>query len=155
MSPAASTRGLSTLAVFFAVLLAAPFLLVAALVYRTGVVSIRVQQKRSKGPNIRLIVPAALIPLAMSFVPAEKLAQPAREFEPWLPAMEIASRELAHCPDGPLVEVESRKDKVRIAKAGGSLVIDVDSVGETVHVSFPLAMARYVAQKLRAGLPPV
>jgi hypothetical protein len=71
----------------------------------------------------------------------------AREF---LPAMRIAAEELERIPDGLLVEVSSPREHVLIVKRGGSLVVDVDNAGETVHVSMPLKTVRNLARDLEA-----
>ena len=54
----------------------------------------------------------------------------------------------ARCPDGPLVEVDSNREHVRIHKQGRSLFIDVDSEEETVHVSFRLQAAADTVSQL-------
>ena len=48
-----------------------------------------------------------------------------------------------------------RHEKVAIAKRGESLVIDVDSEQDRVHVSFPVRLAAKAAREIRAAEPPV
>ena len=123
-----------------------------AFVYDLGAVSIHVQEKKSGGENIRLILPAAAGPVALWMVPKEKLREGAKEARPYLPAIEAAAQELSRCPDFTLVEVTNPHEKVHIAKRGGHLVIDVDDENETVHVSVPLEAARLIAAQL-ADIP--
>jgi hypothetical protein len=111
------------------------------LVYNEGAVRVDVREKARDGKRIYLIVPAAVLPVAARLVPRDKLKDARREIGPWLPTIKVASEELARCPDGPLVEVDSHRDHVRIHKQDRSLFIDVDSEEETVHVSFPLEAA--------------
>jgi hypothetical protein len=127
--------------------------LTSALVYEQGAVRVEVQEKARDGEHIRLALPALAVPIAARLVPREKLREASRDLQQWLPAIEAASEELLRCPDGPLVEVDSRREHVRIVKQGDSLVIDVDDPGETVHVSFPLRMLAYTASQLVTNEP--
>jgi len=119
-------------------------------VFSEGAISVRVLQKRHEGHHIRLVLPAMLVPLGMSFVPNAKLQQASEEVRPWLPTIEVATRELARCPDGVFVAVKGPHEQVSIAKRGGALQIDVDSEEETVHVSVPLGMMHRVVRRLEA-----
>ena len=119
-------------------------------VYNEGAVRVDVREKTRDGDHIRLIVPAAVLPVAARLVPRSKLEDARHQIRPWLPTIMAASEELARCPDGPLVEVDSHREHVRIYKQGRSLFIYVDSEDETVHVSFPLeATADTVSQLAR------
>jgi len=128
-------------------------LVAGAFVYDMGAVRVSVREKNPGGENIRLIVPAAAVPVVLEFVPDAKLQDAAEEARPWLPVIEAVSEELARCPDGPLVEVISPHEKVTIVKRGDSLVIDVDDVNETVHVSVPLKVVGVVARQI-GRVPP-
>jgi hypothetical protein len=121
-----------------------------ALVYDMGGVWVSVKAKKPGGENIRLVVPAAAGPVALWLAPKEKIREAAKDARPWLPAIKAAAEELRNCPDGPLVEVTNPKEKVRIAKQGGALVIDVDDPNETVHVSVPLKAVGIMAAQLEA-----
>ncbi len=123
-----------------------------AVAFSEGAVSVRVLEKKRDGHHIRL--PAMVVPLGMRLVPNEKLEQASAEMRPWLPAIKLATQELAKYPDGPFVEVRSPREQVTITKQGGALVIDVDSNEETVHVSVPLRMVNHIARQLEALGPP-
>ena len=123
-----------------------------AFIYDMGAISIHVQEKKPGGENIRLILPAAVAPVALWLVPKEKLREGAKEARPYLPAIEAAAQELSRCPDFTLVEVTNPHEKVLVTKRGGHLVIDVDDANETVHVSVPLEAARLIASQL-ADIP--
>jgi hypothetical protein len=119
-------------------------------VYNEGAVRVDVRERIRNGKHIYLVVPAVVLPVAARLVPRDKLEDARREVGPWLPTIKAASKELARCPDGPLVEVDSNRDHVRIHKQDRSLFIDVDSEEETIHVSFPLeAVADTVSQLVR------
>ena len=117
-------------------------------VYNEGAVRVEVQEKTRDGEHIHLIVPAAAGPVAAWLIPRNKLGDARHQIRPWLPTIKAASEELARCPDGPLVEVDSHREHVRIYKQGGSLFIYVDSEDETVHLSFPLEAAADTVSQL-------
>jgi hypothetical protein len=73
----------------------------------------------------------------------------ARKTRDVLPALAVAARELENIPDGPLVEVLSEREQVRVVKEGGSLVIDVNDRNDTVHVSVPLRLVYRIARDLQ------
>jgi len=129
-------------------------LVAGAFVYDLGTVKVSVQGKKPGGENIRLVVPAAVVPLALPFVRDEEMQEAAEKVRPWLPAIEAATEELARCPDGPLVQVTSPHEKVRIVKRGESLVIDVDEADESVHVSLPFKLVSVVAGQIARVPPP-
>ncbi len=121
---------------------------VVTLAYSMGTVTVSVHEKKLNGDQVYVPVPAVVIPLAMRLVRAEDFADAAAEVRPWLPAIKVAAEELARCPDTTLVEVTNHAENVAISKSGGSLVIDVDSPEERVHVSVPLRAAYMVAAQL-------
>jgi hypothetical protein len=106
-----------------------------------GFIHVRVHEKQPGGTNITLIVPAALVPVALRFVPREHLADASKDVQQYLPMIDAGIPALEECPDGVLVEVLDPGEHVVIAKSGGSVVIDVNDPGETVHVSVPLRAA--------------
>jgi hypothetical protein len=107
-----------------------------------GFIHVKVNEKQADGTHLSLIVPAAAVPLALKFVPDKHLAQASQDLRPYLPMLDAAIPALEECPDGVLVEVVDSEDHVVITKAGGSLVVDVNDPGETVHVAVPLAAAQ-------------
>ncbi|MBI1750882.1 MAG: hypothetical protein HY234_11360 [Acidobacteria bacterium] len=128
-------------------------LVVAGIVADGGMIAVKVHEKKPDGTNLRLYVPAVLVPIGMKFAPEEELCGAAEQAKEFLPAMRITAEELSRIPDGPLVEVSSAREKVSIVKSGGSLVVDVDGPGETVHVAVPLKMAKKVVRELEARAP--
>jgi len=118
------------------------------LVYNEGAVRVDVREKTRDREHIHLVVPAVVLPVAVHMIPRDKLDDARRKIRPWLPTIKAASEELARCPDGPLVEVDSSREHVRIHKLGGSLYIAVDSDEETVRVSFPLEAAANTVSQL-------
>jgi hypothetical protein len=129
-------------------------LVAGAFVYDLGAIKVSVQGKKPGGENIQLVVPAAVVPLALPFVRGEEMQEAAEKVRPWLPAIAAATEELARCPDGPLLQVTSPQEKVSIVKRGDALVIDVDEANESVHVSLPLKFVGVVAGQIARVPPP-
>jgi hypothetical protein len=124
--------------------------LVGAWVVHEGVVRVVVEERKPGGHHVHLFLPAAFVPVGLEFVPDQKLRGANAELHSWLPAIQAASQELASLPDSDLVEVRECGQHVRIKTRGARLVIDVESPGELVHVSFPLWTMDRVARKLES-----
>jgi hypothetical protein len=119
-----------------------------------GFIHVRVHEKQPDGTNITLVVPAALVPVALRFVPREHLADASKDVQQYLPVIDAAIPALEECQDGVLVEVLDPGEHVVIAKSGGSVVIDVNDPGETVHVSVPLRAAQSSIHQIAAANVP-
>ncbi len=119
-----------------------------------GFIHVRVHETQPGGTNITLIVPAALVPVALRFAPRQHLAEASRDLQQYLPVIDAAIPALEECPDGILVEVLDPGEHVVVAKSGGSVVIDVNDPGETVHVSVPLRAAQSSIHQIAAANGP-
>lgn len=129
----------------------------AVVTYNAGAVRVSVVEKRPNGEHVHVFVPAIVVQVALSFIPAKHFHVHGRDTHQWLPLLKAVSQELDRCPDATMVEVTSPREHVTIAKRGNSLYIDVDDPGETVHVSFPVGVVQTVVNKLEAAntSPPV
>lgn len=107
-----------------------------------GFIHVKVREKQANGTKVNLIVPAALLPTVLHFVPKEKLHQGGQDVRQALPIIDAAVPALEDCPDGVLVEVTDPNEHVLVAKSGRSLVVDVDDLEDEVHVSVPLRAAQ-------------
>jgi hypothetical protein len=116
-----------------------------------GFIHVRVHEKQPGGTSLNLIVPAAVVPIAMHFVPHQDLDLAPRELQEYLPVIDAAIPALEDSPDGVLVEVIDSGEHVVIAKSGSSVVIDVNDSGETVHVSVPLSAAQSSLHEIAAA----
>jgi hypothetical protein len=103
-----------------------------------GFVQVKVVQKQADGHHINVIAPAVLGPIAAHFVPRQNLREASEQIRPWLPVIDTTLDALREADDVVLVEVKDHDQHVRVAKEGGSIVVDVDDPEETVHVSAPL-----------------
>lgn len=129
-------------------------LVAGGIVSSQGFLHVRVMEKQKDGTHLRLVLPAMAVPIALQFVPGDRLREAAENVRPWLPAIDAAATQLADCPDGALVEVTDPGEHVMVLKSGDSLVVDVDDPGETVHVSVPLATVRSAARVLASRAAP-
>ena len=107
-----------------------------------GFIAVKVHEKNASGTHVTLIVPAAIVPATLHFVPKEKLKDAGRDIRPYLPIIDAAIPALEDCPNGVLVEVRDPGEHVLIQKIGGSVVIDVNDHEDIVHVSVPLRAAQ-------------
>lgn len=128
---------------------------VGGMVYDAGAVRVQVDERHARGHHIHLVVPAAVLPTALSFVPDHCLRDASKEVRPWLPAIKVAMEELAKYPDVTLVEVDDAQDHVRIAKRGNAISIEVNAPDETVHVSVPLHTINAAMQRIASVNPDV
>ncbi|MDX1388199.1 MAG: hypothetical protein R3344_03365 [Acidobacteriota bacterium] len=124
---------------------------VAAAVARAGTVEVEVVE--TDGTNVSLSIPGALIDAGVRLVPVSVLpADVAVEIEPWWPAVQAAWDGLEDCPDVVFVEVDGPYEKVRIAKRGGVIEIDVDDHGARVRVAVPVRTVSILIDKLERVL---
>ncbi|MBI3406060.1 MAG: hypothetical protein HY046_11450 [Acidobacteria bacterium] len=122
--------------------------LATTVAFSGGAINVHVQEHKPNGHNIYVIVPAMLAPAALSFIPQHKREEIARHIGEHWPVIKAAARGLDDLPDGPLVEVQNRREHVIVAKRGGSIVVDVEDGHDTVHVSMPTRTILEVVEKL-------
>ena len=126
----------------------------AAALSSEGFINVRVHEKQPDGHNITVIVPAALVPTVLKFVPRERLSDSSAELREYLPVIDAAIPALEQCPDGVFVELIDANEHVIVAKRGGSIVVDVNDTDETVHVSVPLRAAQSSIHQIAAANGP-
>ncbi len=119
-----------------------------------GFIHVKVHERQPGGTNINLIVPAALVPTTLKFIPNNHLADASENVRPYLPIIDAAVPALNDCPDGVLVEVVDPGEHVLITKSGGSVIVDVNDSGETVHVSVPLRAAQSAIHEIAEANSP-
>ena len=118
-----------------------------------GFIYVKVHERQPGGININVLVPAALVPATLRFVPNHHLAEASRDLRPYLPIIDAAIPVLDECPDGVLVEVVDPGEHVLVTKNGESIVVDVKHAGETVHVSVPLRAAQSAIHEIAEANP--
>jgi hypothetical protein len=116
-----------------------------------GFINVRVDEKEADGHHIHLIVPAALVPVGLRFVPREHLVEASQNLRANMPIIDAALPALEQCPDGVLVEVTDPGEHVLVAKVGGSIVVDVNDSDDVVHVSVPLRAAESAIHQIASA----
>jgi hypothetical protein len=125
----------------------------AAALSSEGFIYVNVHEKQPGGTHVNVLVPAALVPATLRFVPNHHLADASRQLRPYLPAIDAAIPALNDCPDGVLVEVADPGEHVLVRKVGGSIVVDVNDAEDTVHVSIPLRAAQSAIHQIAEANP--
>lgn len=125
----------------------------AGIICSEGMITVNVVEKQPEKHHVFVMVPALLVPIGMHFVPKEHLAQSAREMKPWMPTIRAALDGLSESEDITFVEVKEPGQNVRVAKSGGSIVVDVNGDDETVHVSTPIRAMSSAIEELAAASP--
>jgi hypothetical protein len=118
-----------------------------------GMVEVNVVERQPQQHHVFVIAPALLVPIALHFVPKEKLGEASRELRPWLPTVRAAMHELRRTDDVTLVEVKESDQHVVVKKEGGSIVVDVEDGNDTVHVSTPIRAIESSFEEIAAGAP--
>ena len=125
--------------------------LAGAYTFHEGVM--RVDEDHHDGRHVHVWVPAAIVPMAMHVIPSRNFDRAVAEVGPWLPSLHTLLKELKKYAEAELVDVQDRKQHVRIRTHQGKLLIDVTEPGEDVHVACPLAMIQDIASQLEARIP--
>src|SRR6202140_768304 len=110
----------------------------AGIICSEGMISVNVETRQPEKHHVLVVAPAMLVPIAMHFVPKDRLGEQAPEIQPWMPTIRAALDALGESDDITFVEVKEAGQNVRVAKRGGSIVVDVNDNDETVHVSTPI-----------------
>ena len=109
---------------------------ITAVIYHAGTVEVEIDEEG--GNRFSLSVPTTLVLAAIKFVPDEAFEDVAGELAMLWPVVRETCRELERCPDAVLVEVDGPRETVRVAKQGGSLVVDVRDGDNHVRVAVPI-----------------
>jgi len=124
-----------------------------AYTFRQGVVRVDVDENRGNGSHVHVWAPAAIVPMAMHFVPKREMLRAADHSAEFMPVVHAIAKELQKYPEAEFVEVYDGSEHVQVRTHGGSLLVDVDGPDEHVHVKCPLATIDDVAEQLAAYAP--
>jgi hypothetical protein len=130
-------------------------ILAGAYTFHQGVLRVDVDEYRPGGSHLHLWVPAAAVPMAMHFVPREKLKEAREEAHPVLPTARAIVKELQKFPDADFIEVVDGEQHVQIRTHRGHLEIYVKEPGQKLHVLCPLATLNDVTSQLDESAPGV
>jgi hypothetical protein len=118
-----------------------------------GMIEVKVVERQPEVHHVYVIAPAMLVPIGMHFAPQRELSRAAEQIQPWMPTIRAALDQLRESDDVMLVEVKEPGEHVRVAKEGGSIVVDVEDRDETVHVSTPIRAISSAIEQLAASAP--
>lgn len=129
--------------------------LVFATVYtfREGTVRVDVDESRDGGAHIHVWAPAAVVPMALHFVPDDKLREPCEHAKEWVPLARIVAKELRRYPNTTFVQVEDGAEHVKVSTVGRKIQVDVRGPAENVHVAVPLSTINDVIEQLAERQP--
>ena len=120
------------------------FAICGIVIQKTGLMIVDVQDGDG---HIFLPIPMIFINTALHFSPVASHVNLPNGLNRNYSAFQAATAELNNCPDGPLVEVSSPREKVLIEKRGANLIIDVKSDREKVFLQIPIqASGKAIAQ---------
>jgi hypothetical protein len=129
------------------------FVLAGAYTLREGLIRMDVDEYRAGGSHVHMWVPAAMVPMAMHFVPKRALCQAAQQAREVLPAMHAFAKELEKLPDVDLMEITDGEEHAQVRTRSGKLQVDVDSPDEHVHLRVPLSTLDDVVGQLEESTP--
>lgn len=129
------------------------FVAMGAYTFHEGVIRVDVDEFHEGGSHVHLWVPAAMLPMAMHFVPKHHLCNAANQAREFLPVAHALFKELKNFPDAEFVEVKDDDQHVQIRTHEGKLQIDVDDPGEKVHLLVPLSAVDDVIGQLEDSAP--
>ena len=132
---------------------ATTFMVVGVYTFREGTVRVDVDEQRKGGAHVHVWAPAAIVPMALHFVPDSKLREATDHCNEWAPLARIAAKELRKYPNTTFVEVEDGEQHVKVSTVGSKIHVDVTGREENVHVAVPLAMVDDVIAQIAARQP--
>ena len=121
--------------------------------FREGTIRVDVDEHREGGAHVHVWAPAAVVPMALHFVPDDKIREVTDHANEWAPLVRIAAKELRKYPNTTFVEVEDGDDHVKVSTVGAKVQVDVTNPQENVHVTVPLAMVEDVIAQSAARQP--
>ena len=127
--------------------------LAGAYTFREGLIRVDVDETRGQGQHVHVWAPAAIVPMAMHFVPRAQMLRAGERCAKFMPLVHAVAKELQKYPEAELVEVHDGEQYVRIRTHHGNLLIDANEPGQTVHVSCPLSTIDDVSRELAALAP--
>jgi hypothetical protein len=132
---------------------ATTLMVAGAYTFREGTIRVDVDEHRDGGAHVHVWAPAAVVPMALHFVPDDKLREAVEHSNEWAPLARIAAKELRKYPNTTFVEVKDAEQRVKVSTVGSRIQVDVTTPEENVHVAVPLAMIDDVIAQIAARQP--
>jgi hypothetical protein len=127
--------------------------LAGAYTFREGLIRVDVDEHRAGGSHVHIWVPAAMVPMALHFVPKHDLCDAAQRAREVLPAIHAFAKELQKLPDVDLMDIIDGEEHAQVRTRSGKLQMDVDSPDEHVHLRVPLSTLDDVVGQLEESAP--
>jgi hypothetical protein len=131
----------------------ATVVMAGAYTFHEGLLRVDVDETHGKGSHVHVWVPAAIVPMAMHFIPRDRMHDAGERAANFMPLVHAVAKELQKYPEAELVEVHDGMQHVHIRTHNGNLLIDADEPGQTVHVSCPLTTIDDVSRELATFAP--
>ena len=120
--------------------------------YREGSIRVAVHETDPEGTDFAIAVPAALVHGVFALVPDRALPPVDPRVAEVVPVLEAICDDLERRPDFVLVETWDGDEHVRVAKRGGSIVVEAEGPDGTVRVGFPVRTIRTVTGLVKAAV---
>jgi hypothetical protein len=121
------------------------------LICSEGMIEVNVVERQPEAHHVYVLAPAAIVPMAVHFIPSHEFGHASAELQPWLPTIRAALDQLREVDDVTLVDVTEPGQHVVVAKKGGSVVVDVNDRDQTVHVSAPIRAISSTIEQVAAA----
>ena len=121
--------------------------------FSEGTIRVDVDEHHSGGAHVHFWVPAKLAPMALHFVPDDKLREATEHAEEWYPVLKAVAQSLKEHPDVNFVEVQDGEQHVQVQTRGARLHVDVVDTDENVHVAVPISTIEDVAEQIASRAP--
>jgi hypothetical protein len=121
------------------------------LICSEGMIEVNVVERQPEAHHVYVLAPAAVVPMAVHFIPSHEFGHASAELQPWMPTIRAALDQLREVDDVTLVDVTEPGQHVVVAKKGGSVVVDVNDRDETVHVSAPIRAISSTIEQVAAA----
>ena len=116
--------------------------------FSQGTIRVDVDENRDGGAHVHFWVPAKMAPMALHFVPDDKLQHATERADEWYPVLKAVAKSMKEHPEMNLVEVRDGEQTVHVQTHEGRLQVDVVDRDENVHVAVPLATIEDIADQL-------
>ena len=121
------------------------------LICSEGMIEVNVVERQPEAHHVYVLAPAAVVPMAVHFIPSHEFGHAPAELQPWMPTIRAALDQLREVDDVTLVDVTEPGQHVVVAKKGGSVVVDVNDRDQTVHVSAPIRAISSTIEQVAAA----
>jgi hypothetical protein len=121
------------------------------LICSEGMIEVNMVERQPEAHHVYVLAPAAVVPMAVHFIPSHEFGHASAELQPWMPTIRAALDQLREVDDVTLVDVTEPGQHVVVAKKGGSVVVDVNDRDETVHVSAPIRAISSTIEQVAAA----